>query len=152
MNIGDYLKENRIILALKSKTKDEAIREIGECLKGSPDIVDFDGFLNGVFEREKLASTGIGQEVAIPHARTSLVKDFVIALGRSESGVEFNSVDAKPARLIFLMATPEDKGLNKYLKVLARLSRLLQKESFREALLKADSPRAIISGFQKIEK
>ena len=151
MKIGDYLKEEQILLDLKVGKKEEAIKEIATLLKGAKEITDFETFLKNVFEREKLATTGIGHEVAIPHARTNAVKDFVIAFGRSKEGVEFNSLDSKTAKIIFLMATPKEKGLSTYLKTLAYLSRLLQKESFRNSLLQASSPKEIIDQFKKAE-
>jgi fructose-specific phosphotransferase system IIA component len=151
MKIGDYLTEERISLELKTHTKEEAIKEMSTLLKDAKELVDFDTFVKDVFEREKLGTTGIGNEIAIPHARTDAVKDFVIAFGRSSEGVEFNSLDGKPAKLIFLMGTQKEKNLNNYLKTLAHLTRLLKRESFRSLLLKASSPREIIDAFKKAE-
>lgn len=70
----------------------------------------------------------------------------------SQEGVEFNSVDGKPAKLIFLMGTPKEKELGNYLKILSRLTRLLDKESFRNSLLKANSPKEIIDEFERYDK
>jgi fructose-specific phosphotransferase system IIA component len=151
MKMGDYLKEDKILLSLKARKKEEAIKEIATLLKGAKEITDFETFLKDVFEREDLSTTGIGHEVAIPHARTNAAKDFVIAFGRSGEGVEFNSLDGQPAKLIFLMATPKEKGLSTYLKTLAHLSRLLQKESFRNSLLRATNPIEIIEQFKRAE-
>lgn len=86
MKISDYLKEKRILLSLKAHGKEESIKEIATLLKDSKDIVDFKSFLKDVFEREKLGTTGVGSEIAIPHARTDAVKDFVIGFGRSQEG------------------------------------------------------------------
>lgn len=152
MKIKDYLKEDRMSLNMKARTKEEAVKELSTLLKNAPEISDFDLFLKDVFERESLKTTGIGSELAIPHARTDAVKSFVIAFGRSAEGVEFDSLDGKPAKLIFLMGTSKGKNLNGYLEILARLTRLLQHESFRKALLQASSPKEIIDEFNKIEK
>ena len=151
MKIKDYLKEDRISLNIKAHTKEEAIKELSVLLKDAPEIADFDLFLKEVFERETLKTTGIGSELAIPHARTDAVKSFIIALGKSNEGVEFESLDGKPVKLIFLMGTPKGKNINGYLEILARLTRLLQHESFRKALLEASSPKDIIDEFNKIE-
>jgi fructose-specific phosphotransferase system IIA component len=151
MKVANYLKEDRILLNLKATNKEEAIKEIANVLKEAEEISDFDVFLKDVFERESLSTTGIGNYIAIPHARSEAIKEFVIAFGRSSVGVEFNSLDGKPARLIFLMGTPKEKEINNYLKILAHLTRLLQKEDFREALLKAASAQEIIEEFKKIE-
>lgn len=149
MKVGDYLREERLLLNLKAQDKEESIREIAALLKDAKEIVDFETFVKDVFEREKLATTGIGHGIAIPHARTNAVKDFVVAFGRSEAGVEFNSVDSKPAKLIFLLGTPKAKGLGDYLKLLARLTKLLKEESFRNLLVQATSPKEIIDKFNK---
>lgn len=78
MRIGNYLKKERVLLNMKAKNKEEAIREILAVLKNAEGIVDIEKFLEDVLEREKLCTTGIGNEVAIPHARTEAVKEFVI--------------------------------------------------------------------------
>ncbi len=149
--ISEYLKDERIILELKSKKKEEAIRELCELLKGSPEITDFNKFVEEVFEREKLGSTGIGQGVALPHARSSYLNKFVVCFGRSQRGVDFESIDSEPVKLIFLLGTPKDDVEN-YLKTLAHLSRLLRKEDFRERLLKAETKEEIIEIFKKYEE
>ncbi|MFH1504954.1 MAG: PTS sugar transporter subunit IIA [Candidatus Omnitrophota bacterium] len=151
MKISDYLKKDRISLCLKAQVKEDAVKELSIFLKGAPEIIDFDLFLKDVFERESLKTTGIGNGIAIPHARTEAVKNFVIVFGKSTEGVEFDSLDAKPVKLIFLMGTPKGKNLNDYLEILARLTRLLQHESFRNALLQASSPEEIINEFNKAE-
>lgn len=151
MKVIDYLKEERIALNIKARTKEEAIKELSVFLKDASEISDFDIFLKDVFERESLKTTGIGSELALPHARTDAVKSFVIAFGRSEEGVEFESLDRNPAKIIILMGTPKGRDLNSYLEILARLTRLLRRESFRKALLDAKTPGEIIDEFGKIE-
>ena len=152
MKIADFLKEERVLLDLKSDNKDDAIKEIAGILKGSKEVDDFDRFLKDVFERESLSTTGIGNCIAIPHARTDAVNNFVIAFGRSSSGIEFNSLDKKPVKFIFLMGTPKERGVNDYLRTLAHLTRLLGKEDFREALSKASSPTDVVEEFKKFER
>jgi fructose-specific phosphotransferase system IIA component len=151
MKISEYLREARIILELKGKSKEEVIKEIGERLKGEEEVKDYGLFLKEVFEREGLSSTGIGNQIAIPHARTDAVNDFVIGFGRSREGVEFEALDGKPVKFIFLMGTPKEKGINSYLKILAHLTRVLNKSSFQEALLRANSAAEVIEEFRKLE-
>ncbi len=152
MRISDYLKEEMICLNLKATGKEEAIRELGSFIRKAKEISNYEMFHKDVLEREKLTTTGIGEEVAIPHARTDTVTGFVVAFGRSENGVEFDSLDRKKAKLIFLMGTPKTAGLDEYLVLLAHLTRLLKGESFRESLLKARSPAEIIDIFRNFEK
>ena len=150
MRISDHISEKMICLALENTTKEGVIRELAKLLKDSKDVTDFDMFLKDVFEREKLGSTGIGNEIAIPHARTDAVNNIVIAFGRSSQGVDFNGADGKPVKLVFLMGTPK-KDINKYLQVLAHLTRLLKKESFRQQLLEAQNADEILNAIREIE-
>ena len=151
VNISEHLKEERIILDLKAETKEEAIKSLAEVFKGSPEVNDFDKFLADVFEREDLGTTGIGLELALPHARTDAVSSFIIAVGRIDKGVDFKSLDGEPVKLIFLMATPKEEVQN-YLKILAHLTRLLKKESLRASLLEVKTPQEFIEIFRKEEE
>ena len=150
MKISDHISEKTICLALENTTKDDVIRELAELLKESEYVTDFDVFLKDVFEREKLGATGINNGIAIPHARTDAVNNIVIAFGRSSQGIDFNGVDDKPAKLVFLIGTPK-KDVNKYLQVLAHLTRLLKKESFRQKLLEAQNAGEILNAIREIE-
>jgi len=152
MRISDYLREDMICLNIKATGKEEAIKELGSFIRKDEEINNYEMFHNDVLEREKLTTTGIGEGVAIPHARTDAVMGFVIAFGKSEQGVNFDSLDGKKARLLFLMGTPKRAGLDDYLVLLAHLTRLLKEESFRGSLLKAKSPTEIIDIFKKFEK
>ena len=150
MRISDHISEKMICLALENTTKEGVIKELAELLKNSEDVTDFDMFLKDVFEREKLGATGIGNGIAIPHARTDAVHNIIIAFGRSSQGINFNGVDDKPAKLVFLIGTPK-KDVNKYLQVLAHLTRLLKKESFRQQLLEAQNADEILNAIREIE-
>ena len=130
VKISGLLEKDKIRLSMVSTDKKGAIRELGELLRDSPAMVNYEEFIRGVFDREEVATTGVGDEMAIPHARTDAVKEFVIAVGRSEGGIDFGSSDGKPARLIFLLATPKNQ-VPQYLQILAHLARLLKK---REAV------------------
>ena len=152
MKVTDYLKESQMDLNLIAANKEDAIKKLGLLLQKTKAVSDYDGFIKDVFERESLNTTGIGHYVAIPHARTNTVKDFVIAFGKIANGLEFGSLDKKPVKLIFLMGTPKEKGLNDYLKILSSLTRRLDKESFREELLNASTPEEIIEIFKKAER
>ncbi len=152
MKISDYLKEKMIELDLKSENKEETIKELGRILCKSACVNNHDDYINDVFAREELCTTGIGRGIALPHARTDNVNGFVIAFGRSTKGVDFQSLDQKPVKLVFLMGTPQSEEMKIYLHILAHLNRLLQKEDFREQLLKAASPAEIIDAFKNKEE
>lgn len=152
ITLTDYLKEGRILINLKASNKKEAILELFNLLKDSKEVVNSEDFLRDIMERESLNTTGINNNIAIPHARTEAIRGFIMAFGRSSDGVDFNSLDNKPAKLIFLMGTPKEKGISFYMRILAYLSRLLRNEYFREALLKASSSNEILKEFKKAEQ
>ena len=151
MKISQYLKKEFCVMNLKSETKEEAIREIVSVLDGPGKIRDKDKFIEDILEREQLGSTGIGHNVAIPHARTDVIEGFVIGMGRSEKGIDFNSIDGKKAHIIFLMGA-STKELNLYLRLLAELSKLLMSFSFREQLMSAHSSEEVLEVFERFEK
>ena len=151
MVVSDYLKEKFCLLDLKATDKESAIKEIAGVLATTGKIVKPKVFINDVLEREELGSTGIGNNVAIPHARTKAVKGFIIGFGKSVSGIDFNALDGEKVNLIFLMgADPEE--LNLYLRILAELSKLLMNNSFREALVSTGSEKEVIEIIKKFEK
>ncbi len=152
MKVANFLRKERIIMNLQAQTKEEAIREVANLIKDAPEVINFENFLKDIFDREALATTAIGNQTAIPHARSDNVKSFIIAFGRSKEGINFNALDNRPVKLIFLMGTPKEEGINDYLKILAHLTRLLQKETFCESLLKAKSSEEIIEEFEKVER
>ena len=99
-------------------------------------------------ERERLCSTGIGGGIGIPHGKLKNLASLVLGFGLSRRGVDFDSLDGRPAHLFFLMLTPEDSaGL--HLKLLARLSRLLKNDEFKSQLMRAKSPEEILEIIQE---
>jgi len=151
MRFSDYLREDRTNIHMKARTKADAIKELAELLRGAEEVTDFDGFVRDVFEREALASTGIGNRAAAPHARTDTVNRFVIAVGKSDEGIDFDSIDGEPVKVFFLMGTPKSP-LGDYLKMLAHLTRLLKERDFVDNLIKAQSAAEVISYFRDAEK
>ena len=150
MKICDCLREDRIRLELTAKNKEEAIQAVARTLEHCDEVVDFRSFVKEVFEREVLQSTGIGGGIAIPHARTDSVSKFVIAIGRMTEAVPFDAVDKKPVRLIVLMGARKAE-IGAYLKILARLMRLLRRDEFVQALLDASEPSDVIAAFEEAE-
>jgi len=145
MKIMDFLKEKAISAHLKSKDKRQVIEELTELLVKAGEI-DGDAkekVIKALLDREKIGSTGIGEEVAIPHAKLDMVKEMVAAFGRSPQGVDFDSLDGEPAYIFFLLLAPTD-STGPHLKALARLSRILKDKPFREALKKAETEEEIL--------
>ena len=150
MEVKGYIREELINLDLLSERKEDAIRELARLMERTQGMIDFDLFLEDVFKRERLGTTGIGDGIAIPHARTDAVDQLVIALGRSARGVEFESLDGKKVKLLFLMGTPKG-SVSHYLKILAQLTRLLKEGTFRDKLLEVRDKEIVVSLFREIE-
>lgn len=151
MKISQYLKGDLCIMQMQAKTKEEAIKEIARKLAQEGKVKDIDKFIRDILERESLGSTGIGHGIAVPHARTDTVSDFVIGFGRSIEGIDFKAIDGDKVNLVFLMgASP--KELNLYLRLLAELSKFLMKSSFRRELSEAKSGDDVIAVIKKFEE
>jgi len=141
--ISELLPHSAIVLALQSNEKFAVISELVHPLVAAGAITEETEFVSAIVRRENMESTGIGLGVAIPHARTRAVSSIVLAFGRSDSGVDFNSLDGKPSHLIFLIAAPEEQK-TEYIMTLARLSKLLRKDEVHIGLNKAGSPDDVV--------
>lgn len=151
MELTDFISPKLVKLELAATQKLDAIRELIKLLDDAGYITDADSFLKSVLEREKVGSTGIGKGIAIPHSRTNAVREVVVAFGRSATGIEFEALDNKPVHLIFMIAAPIDSG-GLYLKALARLSRLLRYQEFRNELMEAKTVEAVLDTIASEEK
>jgi fructose-specific phosphotransferase system IIA component len=140
--IYEMLPEQQISLDIKSRTKDEVLKEVVGLLESSPYILDKNELLNNLIERERLETTGIGDGIALPHARTDSVSQLVIGFGRSELGIEYDSLDGNLVHILFFIAAPKTSS-TKVLKVLAKISRLLNNENFRKELIAAKTKKEI---------
>jgi mannitol/fructose-specific phosphotransferase system IIA component (Ntr-type) len=141
--LAPYLAVNRV-LDLVATTRMEAVRELCAALARAPEVGDADGLLRAVLEREEVMSTGIGLGIAVPHAKIASVRDFVLAVGRSRAGIDFASLDGRPAHLVFHIAGPEDRQA-RYLQILASVTLRLKDEATRRALLDAAGPREVLA-------
>jgi fructose-specific phosphotransferase system IIA component len=151
VRLSEFLTASQTCLELQATDKAGVINELAECIKEAKGMKNFKAFLKDVFKREEVATTGIGGEVAIPHARTDAVDSFVIAFGRSTHGVEFQALDGKPCKLFFMLGTPKDQ-VPRYLQILAHLTRLLKDKSFCNELLAAKTPESVVHIFEEAEK
>jgi nitrogen PTS system EIIA component len=136
MKITDLLEPKAVIPDMTATTKMGVLEELAGTLVPGPEGLDLDTVVEVLMERERLGSTGIGDNVAIPHGKLAGIADLKLAFGRSLKGVNFDSVDGKPSNLFFLLLAPVNSaGL--HLKVLAKISRMLMSASFRENLMQA---------------
>ncbi|HJV44316.1 MAG TPA: fructose-specific PTS transporter subunit EIIC [Bacillota bacterium] len=144
MRITDMLKEDTIIIGLTAKNKDEVINELIEKLESSGRLNSKEGMREAILAREAHASTGIGEGIAIPHAKTSAVKTPSLAYGYSKAGIDYDSLDRQPAHLFFMIAATEDAN-QAHLETLARLSEMLMDDSFREQLKAATTAKELLA-------
>lgn len=148
MQLVDVLKENMVFLNFEASNKEEAIDKFVDSLAKVGTIKDVNVLKDALLEREKLGSTGIGNGIALPHARSSAIKDLTVAFFRSEKGFDFKAIeDNEPVKLVFLLLAPVSAG-GPYLKLLAQISRLLRSEDFRNSLLKAKDEAAVMQIIQ----
>ncbi len=136
MRLSDFLSPESIVSALKARDKrgvlEEMVDKIVENLGGG----NSEKLLEALLQREHLGSTGIGYGVAIPHSRVKGLEHIALLFGRSLEGIDFQSMDGKPAFLFFLILAPE-KSTVVHIKLLARLSQLLKDAGFRDRLMRA---------------
>ena len=142
-NVADYIKVDTINLNLESKNKNAVIKELYGNLKKTNLIKDEEQGLNDILAREEMGSTGIGKRIALPHAKTKAVDELIVTFGISRNGIAYNSVDDENVNIFFMFLCPESKA-HEYLRVLARISRLIRENRFVENLLKATSNEEII--------
>ncbi|HID32714.1 MAG TPA: PTS sugar transporter subunit IIA [bacterium (Candidatus Stahlbacteria)] len=143
LNLAQMISPDVIIPDLKAKDKMGAIREIANHLIDKGLIIDSDEFLKAIDNRENLESTGIGDGIAIPHARTDAVRELILTLAISKDGVDFEAVDGKPSNIIFMIVSPDSKK-GEYIRVLAKLSRLIHQPGLKNRILSARSVDEII--------
>jgi len=136
VKIRDLLRDDLVIDEIRATDKAGVIREFAAHLKAAGKVADAEELVRILTERESLGSTGIGDGVAIPHGKLAVISDMIVAFGRSRRGVDFQSLDSKPAHLFFLLVTPVDKP-GDHLKTLARISRILKNPVLRDNLMHA---------------
>lgn len=151
MKISQLLSLNTIKLNLVATNKDEVINQLVDVLWNASKLNDKDLYKEEILKRESLSSTGIGERIAIPHAKTSAVKNASLALGIYKDGVDYDSLDGEPVNIVFMIAAPEGAN-NEHLETLSRLSVLLMNPEFKNGLLNAKTPQEVISLLDKFEE
>ncbi|HEC2152561.1 PTS fructose transporter subunit IIABC [Staphylococcus delphini] len=150
MRITELLTKETIAMDLSATTKDGAIDELAQQLNQAGKLNHLDDYIAAIHKREQQSSTGIGEGIAIPHAKVEAVKTPAIAFGKSKAGVDYDSLDMQPAHLFFMIAAPAT-GAQTHLDALAKLSSVLMDESVRQALLEADSPEEVLAIINKAD-
>jgi mannitol/fructose-specific phosphotransferase system IIA component (Ntr-type) len=153
-NISNLLDPDCIKLEIAARSsKEAAIKELVHILAAAGKLGggSEDNYVGEVMNREKISSTGIGNGIAIPHVLVAEIDKIMMAVGRSAKGVPFESVDGKPAHLIFLIIGPQGRN-NEYLKILSKLSKYLNDRGFFDALMKVETPAEVVDLLKERER
>ncbi len=151
MKISDILNVNLISVNLECSDKDDAINKMIDLASKSGLMLNIDKVRQCVFERERLVSTGVGKGFAIPHGKTDEIKDIAAAFAILKNPIDFDSIDLEPVKFIFLIIGKESL-LNAHIKLLSRISRLMNKDDFRDRLSEVKSPEEVLKLFKDEEQ
>lgn len=152
MRIQDILTQQNIVPEVNAKDRDGVIEELAACLCAASNGLGLAPLKVAQLwlDRERISSTGIGEGIAIPHAKMEGLKNPIGCFGKSSQGVPFGSIDNKPVSLFFALLAPEDSA-NAHLKALALVSRLFKSTAFRNKLLALDNAAEIFVTFVEQE-
>ena len=151
MKICDILSVTHIKPEIEETQKDKVIEELIDLLKDDDKIENIEEIKKVVLDREKIMSTGVGKGFAIPHAKTAAVKGITASFGKCSTSIDFNALDGEPVNLIFVLIG-QDNMVGPHIKLLSRISRMMNKDEFRESLLNAKTAEEIYSIFDEEEK
>jgi fructose-specific phosphotransferase system IIA component len=150
MKISDLLTEEFVVTNLEGSSKEDIINAIVDLAATSSKVLDKEKMRASVFEREQIMSTGVGDGFAIPHGKTDAVSDIVGAFAVTAQPIDYESLDEKPVRLVFLLVS-KASAVGVHIKLLSKISRLMNKAEFRNRLLTMQSPKEIIEMFKQEE-
>ncbi len=150
MKILDNLNRKAIISKLNATDKNGVLNELSTALAEASGG-NQEEMMRVLLDRERLGSTGIGGGIAIPHGKMKSLDSLSMAFGRSHKGVNFETMDGKPAYLFFLLLAPQD-STGGHLKMLARISQLLKDSVFKERLINAADQRELYATFEEEDK
>jgi len=151
MLLTEILSPAHVRIPVVATTRNEAIRELLDLLVATGDVEGAEPAMAALLDRERTRTTGIGGGLALPHAKTSAARKVVMALGRSPAGVDFQSIDGKPAILVVLLVGPMD-ATGPHIQALAKVSRLLSIDPLRRRLEAASTPEQLLKIIAEHEK
>lgn len=151
MKISEILTEDLISVGMEPKDKDDSIKMMIDIASRSGKILDKAKVSESVFQREKLVSTGVGKGFAIPHGKTDEISDVTASFGITKNPIDFDSIDSEPVKFIFLLVG-KDSLLNTHIKLLSRISRIMNNDKFRDKLEDAKTSGEVLELFRKEEE
>ncbi|MDZ7715573.1 MAG: PTS sugar transporter subunit IIA [Balneolaceae bacterium] len=151
MKIISLLNEDNVLPNLNVSDKKEALERVISSLSSQVSDEELQAIRDAVFEREEIMSTGVGKGLAIPHGKTAAIDDNYAAFALLKEGIEYQAIDGEPVRMIFLLVGPQSSN-RMHIKMLSRISRLMNNSAFTKKLVKADSSKKIIELFKQEEE
>ena len=142
--IHELLTRETIRVSLPGQTKEAVIERLLGVLAGHPAIADAEAVREAVLRRERVMSTGVGKGLGLPHAKTDAARGTVAAFALTEEPVDFGAIDGEPVRLVFLLVGPA-RATSAHIKILSRISRLLNRDAFRRRLLAAKDAGEVLA-------
>lgn len=150
LEIHDLLSPETVRVGLPGSTKEEVLENIIKLLEGHVAVRNADDVREAILARERMMSTGVGKGLALPHAKTPAVRESVAAFAVTREPIEFGSIDSAPVRLVFLLVGTE-AAKSEHIKLLSRVSRLMNRERFRQRLLKVTNEEEVLAIFESGE-
>ncbi len=151
MKVFELLDEKFILTEFNSDDKEDIINELINLYDGNEKVSDIEKVRKAILDREKIMSTGVGKGFAIPHGKTNAVNDIIAAFGKTTRDIDYDALDGNPVHFVFLLVGRDDM-VGKHIKLLSRISRLMNKDEFREKLINANSKEEIINIFKEEEE
>lgn len=150
MKISDILYKDAVKISYEVESKEVLLKNMVELLRTSSNVMDTEQALVDVLEREDVMSTGVGKGIALPHAKSKVVSDSVASLAILKKPIDFDSLDGEPVNVAFLLLGPEN-NVGLHLRLLSKVSRLMNNDSFRLQLLDCKNPDEVNKLFNSME-
>ena len=150
-SIISLLDKKHVFANLESTNKTEILKTLVASFKDDVDADELDAIEDAILEREKIMSTGVGKGLAIPHGKSTGINDSHVAFALLDSPVDYEAIDGEPVSMVFLLAGPSSSN-SLHIKMLSRISRMMNNNTFRDKLKKCSTPEEIINVFEEEEK
>lgn len=151
MNLFSLLDASTVLPNLEVKNKKQVINALVDSLSSKIEAGKLSEVREGIFERESVMSTGVGKGLAIPHCKTKAVEENYAAFAKLSKPLNYDSIDGEPVQLVFLLVGPDSKHSH-HIKLLSRISRLMNSASFREKILVSETSTIILEAFKEEEE
>lgn len=151
MNVGELINKNLILLDVKAQSKEEVIEILADLLEKENRLNDKEQFIQDVLYRENEYTTGIGEAIAIPHGQSYGVKDTSVVFARMHEDVEWNSLDNRPVKIIFLLAVKKEDASTTHIKILSKIAMSLMEDEFKNQLFHIQNDEEVLKLLSTIE-